>query len=64
MRKFDVVYASCPFGGLPPNVSIAANGGVPYGSPANKKPAFMAGFLFARDFGVKRTPQIRRICLF
>ena len=25
MRKFDVVYASCSFGGLPPNVSIAAS---------------------------------------
>jgi hypothetical protein len=28
----DAVYASCLFGGLPPNISIAAIGGVPYGS--------------------------------
>jgi len=30
--NLDAVYASCLFGGLPPNISIAATGGVPYGS--------------------------------
>jgi len=33
LKILILFHASCPFGGKPPNVSIAANGGVPYGSP-------------------------------
>ena len=53
MRKFDVVYASCPFGGLPPNVSIAASGGVPYGSPKKNKEYEVLLFLFCYLYGLR-----------